>query len=58
MLSGCDKKFIWSSLWASRFQEIPGFKDKSLPEIYEVMDNVLLQKYPITMRRMNVERIK
>ena len=33
-------------------------KDKSLPEIFEVMDNVLLQKYLIIVRMKNVERIK
>ena len=33
-------------------------KDKSLAEIFEVMDNVLLQKYLTIVRMKNVERIK
>ena len=44
--------------WASRLQEIPGLKEESFPEIFEVMDNVLLQEYPIIVRRINVERKK
>ena len=44
--------------WASRLQEIPGLKEESFPEIFEVMDNVLLPEYPIIVRRINIERIK
>ena len=33
-------------------------KEESFPEIFEVMDNVLLQEYPIIVRRINIERIK
>ena len=33
-------------------------EEKSIDDILEVMGNVLLQKYPIIVRKMNVERIK
>ena len=65
ILTGEDRVLPWSSLislvdtdWAARLIEDPELKNKRLKDIFGRMNVILLQKYPIILRGIDVKRIK
>ena len=64
-VSGSDREFVWTSLmsllnteWARRMKEDKSLKHKSLDEIFQKMNIILLDRFPLVARRMDYERIK
>ena len=64
-MSGEDKSFIWNLLmalldtnWARRLKEDPTLKDKTLQEIFDRMNQILLEKFPLIVRHMDYKRLK
>ena len=64
-MTGPDKTFVWNSLlslldaeWTRRLKETRALKEKELEEIFQRMDDILMDRYPLIVRRMDYERIK
>ena len=64
-VSASDEEFVWNSLmslldteWTKRMKEDKTLKHKSLDEIFQKMNIILLDRFPLVARRMDYERIK
>ena len=64
-MTGPDKTFVWNSLlslldaeWTRRLKETRGLKDKELEDIFQRMDDILMDRFPLIVRRMEYERLK
>ena len=64
-VSASGKDFVWNSLmslldteWTKRMKEDKTLKHKSLDEIFQKMNIILLDRFPLVARRMDHERIK
>ena len=64
-MSGPDKAFLWNSLialldheWTKRLKEDKSLEDKDLEEIFQRMNIILLDRFPLVVRRMDYERLK
>ena len=64
-MSGPDKEFVWNSLitlldheWTKRLKEDKSLTDKDLEEIFQRMNIILLDRFPLVVRRMDYERLK
>ena len=64
-VTGEDRMFTWSSLmllvdsdWVARLKEDQELKNKPLKDISARMHEILLQWYPIIIRKMDYERTK
>ena len=64
-VSASDKEFVWNSLmslldteWTKRMKEDKTLKHKSLDEIFQKMNIILLDRFPLVARRIDHERIK
>ena len=64
-MTGPDKLFTWNSLlslldheWARRLKETKGLGEKNLEQIFQRMDDILMDRFPLIVRRMEYERLK
>ena len=63
--TGQDKPFVWNSLlslldpeWTRRLKETKNLHEAELDQIFLRMDNILMDRYPLIVRRMEYERIR
>ena len=64
-MSGPDKEFVWNSLitlldheWTKRLKEDKSLTDKDLEEIFQRMNIILLDRFPLVVHRMDYQRLK
>ena len=64
-MSSSDKEFVWNSLmalleaeWTKRMKEDKTLKNKDLDQIFQKMNIILLDRFPLVARRMDYERLK
>ena len=62
--TGPDKPFVWNSLlslldaeWCRRLRETKGLKEKELKDIFNRIDDILQDRFPLIVRRMDYERL-
>ena len=58
--TGPDKSFVWNSLlslldseWTRRLKETKDLQEKELDQIFQRMDDILMDRYPLIVRRMD-----
>ena len=63
--TGPDKTFIWNSLlsmlvpkWTRRLKETKGLGEQDLDKIFKRMDDILMDRFPLIVRRMEYERLR